>query len=98
MSGDKRALYFWVLQRHSIYGEPELRKVAGGWQAPRIVHSNGHAFGMCSSLRVLACGLPLLRLCLASVRICITFCADWPHVEHRSGDSATNVAPRVHGI
>ena len=37
MSGDRRALFFWVLQRHSIHGEPELRKVAGRWEAPRSV-------------------------------------------------------------
>ena len=37
MSGDRRALFFWVLQRHSIHGEPELRKVAGWWEALRSV-------------------------------------------------------------
>lgn len=33
MSGHPLALYFWVLQRHSVHGEAELRKVAGYWQA-----------------------------------------------------------------
>ena len=36
MSGHRKALYFWVLQRHSIHGEPELRKVAGYWKAPHM--------------------------------------------------------------
>ena len=39
MSGDRRALFFWVLQRHSVHGEPELRKVAGFWKAC-IMHCN----------------------------------------------------------
>lgn len=40
MSGHAKALYFWVLQRHSIHGEAELRKVAGWWKAQcRIVFS-----------------------------------------------------------
>jgi len=28
MSGHPLALYFWVLQRHSVHREAELRKVA----------------------------------------------------------------------
>ena len=39
MSGDRRALFFWVLQRQNIDGEPKLRKVVGKWEA-RIVHCN----------------------------------------------------------
>jgi len=35
MSGDARALFFWVLQRRNIHGEAELYKVAGRWEAPR---------------------------------------------------------------
>ncbi len=33
MSGHPSALFFWVLQRHALHGEPELRKVAGEYQA-----------------------------------------------------------------
>ena len=41
MSGDRRALYFWVLQRHSVHREPELWKVAGEYQAPRMSYGLG---------------------------------------------------------
>ena len=32
MSGHRRALFFWVLQRHTLHGQAELRKVAGYWK------------------------------------------------------------------
>ena len=41
MSGDRRALYFWVLQRHSVHREAELWKVAGEYEAPRMSYGLG---------------------------------------------------------
>jgi len=33
MSGRAKALYFWVLQRHTLNSQPELRKIAGEYTA-----------------------------------------------------------------
>ena len=37
MSGREESMFFWVLQRHTLNGEPELRKVAGEYLAPYVV-------------------------------------------------------------
>ena len=51
MSGDKRALYFWVLLRNSVHGEPELWKVAGYYQAPRMSYGLGR---LCAEFALLS--------------------------------------------
>jgi len=33
MSGREKSLYFWVLQRHTLNSQPELRKIAGEYEA-----------------------------------------------------------------
>ena len=33
MAGHPKAVYFWILQRDNLFGEPVLRKVAGEYKA-----------------------------------------------------------------
>ena len=59
-SGHPKALYYWVLQRHSLHGEAELRKVAGYYEAPRMSYGLGRLcaeFLLCDGVWVASAAL-----------------------------------------